>query len=362
MYVEKINQDKVKISACCVNTLGSETDSIDFDHDLYLQSQRQLVREHKQVPGCNRCDNNPTQFSLRDSAIRNFLQFTPVDPTQPILTKLDWNVDPICNARCIQCSSHFSSAWAAEDAAHGKIIDVRTTNSTRHNSVSESIDVSQLTSLYFNGGEPMLSKEPLEFLRRIDQLGNIAKLNLSFNTNGSIRPAAEFIELAARCNSVVVNFSLDGTGLTFEYIRNLLSWEIVEQNICWWNDQKIPNIEFNIAFVLGIYNIDIVEDTYNWHKDMAQTHKQIKGFVIQPCYGDLALDYSSAKLKQVWAEKYTGDDYIHSTIRSMLEKSPDAKDDKHWQRHLEMIDSRRKLDWTTCLPKLHKAWKNSQSL
>ena len=361
MYVEKINQDKVKISACCVNTLGPETDSIDFEHDLYLQSQRQLVRENKQVPGCDRCDSNSTTFSLRDSAISHF-QYTPVDINRPILTKLDWNVDPTCNARCIQCSAHFSSAWAAEDAAHGKIIDVRATTSTRHNSVSESIDVSQLTSLYFNGGEPMLSKEPLEFLRRIDQLGNISTLNLSFNTNGSIRPSPEFMGLAARCRSVVVNFSIDGTGSAFEYIRNPLSWETVEQNISWWNEQKIPTIGFNIAFVLGIYNIDIAEDTYNWYKNMSQTYKKMSGFVIQQCYGILALDYTSAKLKQVWAEKYIGDDYIHSTIRSMLEKFPDAQDDKHWQRHLEMIDFRRKLDWTTCLPKLHKAWKNSQSL
>jgi MoaA/NifB/PqqE/SkfB family radical SAM enzyme len=367
MYVEKINQDKVKISACCINTLGPETDSIDFDHDLHLQSQRQLMRENKPVPGCDRCDSNTTQFSLRDSAIRHFRN-TQVDINEPRLTKLDWNVDPTCNARCIQCSAHFSSAWAAEDAiygkisAHGQISDVRITNFTRHNSVSESIDISQLTSLYFNGGEPMLSKEPLEFLKRIDQLGNISELNLSFNTNGSIRPSPEFMELAARCKSVVVNFSLDGTDTAFEYIRNPLSWQTVEQNIRWYNEQKIPAMGFNIAFVLGIYNIDIAEDTHNWFKDMSRTYKKMSAFAIQPCYGLLALDYSSAKLKQVWAKKYTGDDYVHSTIQGMLEKSPDAQSDSDWQRYLEMIDSRRKLDWTTCLPKLHEAWKNSQSL
>jgi molybdenum cofactor biosynthesis enzyme MoaA len=361
MYVEKINQDKVKISACCVNTPGPETDTIDFDNDLYLQSQRKLVKQHKPVPGCHACNNNYTTFSLKDNAISHF-QNTSVDVNRPRLTKLDWNVDPTCNARCIQCSSHYSSAWAAEDAAHGKIIHVRATNYTRHNLAAKSIDVSELTSLYFNGGEPMLSKEPLEFLRRIEKNGNIKKLNLSFNTNGSIRPCCEFMELAAMCKSVVVNFSLDGIGPAFEYIRNPLSWQTVEQNISWWNDQKIPTIKFNITFVLGVHNIDIAEDTYNWYKDMCHTHKQMVGFVINQCYGILALDYTSAKLKQVWAEKYIGDDYIHSTIRSILEKSADAQEDKTWQRHLEMIDSRRKLDWTMHLPKLHEAWKNSQSL
>jgi organic radical activating enzyme len=360
MYVEKVNQDKVKISACCVNTLGPETDTIDFDNDLYLQSQRELVKANKIVPGCDRCNSNSTTFSLRDAAVGQFRN-TIVDINRPRFTKLDWNVDPTCNARCIQCSSHFSSAWAAEDALHGKIIK-RVTNSTRHNSVSESMDVSQLRTLYFNGGEPMLSKEPLEFLRKIDQIGTISQLNLSLNTNGSIRPSQEFVELAARCKSLVVNFSIDGTGSAFEYIRNPLSWETVEQNICWWHEQNIPVVSFNVAFVLGVYNIDIAEDTYNWYKHMSQTYKKMSGFVIQPCYGILALDYTTAKLKQVWANKYIGDDYVHSTIRSIIEKSPNAQDNKGWQRHLEMIDSRRNLDWTTCLPKLHEAWKKSESL
>ena len=76
----------------------------------------------------------------------------------------------------------------------------------------------------------------------------------------------------------------------------------------------------------------------------------------------MALDYSSKKLKQVWTEKYTGDGYVHSTIHSMLEKSPSAQDNTAWQVHLESIDKRRNLDWTMCLPKLHEAWKKSESL
>ena len=361
MYVEKISQEKVKISACCVNRLGPETDTIDFDNNAYLQSQRELARLHQLIPGCRSCDRNPTSHTLRDSAIKQF-RYRPVDINQPRLNKLDWNVDPTCNARCIQCSAHFSSAWAAEDMAHGKIFEVRATSSTRHNSVAESIDISQLTSIYFNGGEPMLSKEPSEFLKRIEQIGNISELSLSFNTNGSIKPSAEFMELAAKCKNVSINFSIDATGLAFEYIRNLLVWKTVEQNICWWNEQNIPNTTFNIASNLGTFNIDIAEDTYNWYKNMSQTYKRITGFTIQPCYGILALDYTSAKLKQVWAEKYTGDDYVHSTIRSMLENAVSQPDDTQWQRHLAMLDSRRKLDWTTSLPGLHKSWKKSLEL
>jgi hypothetical protein len=160
----------------------------------------------------------------------------------------------------------------------------------------------------------------------------------------------------------VVNFSIDGTGSAFEYIRNPLGWETVEQNIRWWNEQNIPAVGFNIAFVLGVYNIDIAEDTHNWFSTMRQTYKKMSGFSIQPCYGNLALDYSSQKLKQVWAEKYTGNGYVHSTIRGMLKKSTSAQDNGLWQQHLKYIDNRRNLDWTTCLPKLHEAWKKSESL
>ena len=353
MRVEKIDRQKFKISACCINTPGPVIDQVDFDHDEYLQQQRELVRAHKQVPGCERCNSN-TNTSMKLAAIENFSRLS-LTPDQPTLTKLDWNVDPICNARCVQCSSYFSSAWAAEDQAHGKTSQVRLTNNTRHNTVVDQIDFGHVTAVYFDGGEPMLSSDPVEILKRIDAVGNISSVQLSLNTNGSVRPSAEFVELLSKCQSVTINFSIDGIGTEFEYIRNPLSWATIEQNIQWWNSQSMPNLNLNVAFTLGVHNIDIVDRTHNWFADLSLVHKKMSNFNIQPCHGILSFDYSSQDLKQIWAKKFSIPNSFSSTIQRILENSSSVDNDTAWQAHFEMIDQRRNTNWKKCLPELYKS-------
>lgn len=353
LRVEKTGRQKFKISACCINTTGPEIDLIDFAHNEYLQQQRELVQAHKQVPGCVRCDSN-TNTSMKLGAIKNF-STTSLTPDQPTLTKLDWNVDPICNARCIQCSSYFSSAWAAEDQAYGKTSNVRLTNNTRHNAVVDQIDLSQVTGVYFDGGEPMLSQDPVELLKRIDAIGNISNLKLSLNTNGSVKPSAEFVELLSKCQLVTINFSIDGIGTEFEYIRNPLIWEIIEQNIQWWSTQNISKLNLNVAFTLGVHNIDIVNDTHLWFKNFSLTHKKMSNFQILPCHGILSFDYSSKNLKQIWAKKFLESSDICSTVQRILENSSGVDNDTAWQAHLEMIDQRRNTNWKKCLPELYKS-------
>lgn len=368
MYVEKVNNEKVKVSACCVNTLGPERDTVDFDNDPHLVAQRELVKAGKSVPECKICTDNPTVFNLRHSAI-NFFEFNriPVDYNQPVLNKLDWNVDPICNARCIQCSAHFSSAWAAEDAAHGKktMIPVRLANDTRHNPISTSIDLTNLRGIYFNGGEPFLSKEPLEFLKRASDLGTISNLQFSVNTNGSIRPSEELLGYLQKCQSATINFSIDGTDSEFEYIRNPLSWNEVNDNlewlVKWWSDREMINLRIGIGFTLGIHNVDLAVKTAHWSATFPKRNVPFK-FAIQPCYGVLSLDYATKEMKQVWLEKFQIEGRVNDAVREIIENSANAANDNHWQAHLSMIDQRRKTDWRECLPELYKVLKKSQEL
>jgi len=362
MHVQKTDRQKFKVSACCINKTGPEIDLVDFDNDQHLQQQRELVLSHKPVPGCEHCNNNSTGRSLRHNAIENF-STKSLTPNRPTLTKLDWNVDPICNARCAHCNSYFSSAWAAEDQAHGKTLTIRRPNSTRHNKVVDQLDLSQVTAVYFDGGEPMLSADPVELLKRINDIGNISQLWVSLTTNGSIKPSAEFVELLSQCAAVTINFSIDGTGSEFEYIRNLLSWNTVESTIKWWHEQNIKaEHHFNINFTLGVHNIDIVEHTHNWFKNLSQTHKNILNFNISPCNGTLSLDYCSKNLKQVWADKFTGAGTVHGTVQHMLANSLSQDNNYLWQDHFKMIDQRRNTNWTECLPMLHESLKKSQAL
>jgi pyruvate-formate lyase-activating enzyme len=360
LYVEKVNNNQVKTAACCLNRPGPAVDHVDFKNDVYLQYQRHLVLQQQPPEGCATCYQVDSQggFSSRQLALTKFPNSTTLQ-----LHKLDYNVDPVCNARCIQCSSYYSSAWAAEDQAYGKTA-ARSPNQTLRNKISHDVDVSQVNNLYFNGGEPLLSQEPLDILQKIDQAGNLKKLQLSLNTNGSIRPNDEIIDLWKRCGCVVINFSIDATGAAFEYIRNPLSWETVKSNIQWLAEQNIPKMTINVAYTMGIHNIDLVQSTQDWFQEQSTNWKNRTHFYVNPCSGTLSLEYASPGLKQVWLTLYPdGADLPESDWRRIarreLEKVKDPHTSQLWKNHLEMVDQRRGLNWETSLPGLYNAYKKS---
>ena len=360
LYVEKVNNNQVKTAACCLNRPGPAVDKVDFENDTYLQHQRQQVLQQRPPEGCATCYRVDSQggVSSRQLALRKFPSSTDLQ-----LHKLDYNVDPVCNARCIQCTSYYSSAWAAEDQAYGKA-PARSPNQTLRNKISHDVDVSQVNDLYFNGGEPMLSQEPLDILQKIDQAGNLEKLNLSLNTNGSIRPSDEIIDLWKRCGRVLVNFSIDATGAAFEYIRNPLSWQTVKENIQWLAEQNIPKMTINVAYTMGIHNIDLVRPTQDWFSEQSKNWKNTTNFHVHPCSGTLSLEYASPDLKQVWLTLYPDSADLPESdwrriARRELEKVNQTHTSQLWKNHLEMIDQRRGLDWKVSLPGLYRAYKKS---
>jgi len=361
LYVEKVSNSQVRVAACCLNQPGPVVDQIDFEHDPYLQHQRHQVLQQQPPPGCETCyqdELNGTR-SARQDAIQNF----PENNYFVQVRKLDYNVDPICNAKCIQCTAYYSSSWAAEDQAHEKRIP-RFFNHTRHNNLTQSIDVTTVHDLYFNGGEPMLSQEPLAILKKIDQVGNLKNLVLSLNTNGSVLPCDELVDLWKRCRSIRINFSIDAIGDAFEYIRNPLDWTTVYQNLCWMANLDIPRLVINIAYTMGVHNIDLVQETQSWALKQSKNWKNYKNFYVKPCGGPLSLEHVSINLKQAWLNLYPELTNLpqlewQKVACQELKKVNEHCTDQLWQDHLGMIDQRRGLDWKISLPELYRAYKKS---
>jgi MoaA/NifB/PqqE/SkfB family radical SAM enzyme len=362
LYVEKVNNNQVKTAACCLNRPGPAVDEIDFEHDPYLQYQRQQVLQQQLPPGCEICYQAELNgiISARQNAIQNFPEHSYVVQ----IRKLDYNVDPICNAKCIQCTSYYSSAWAAEDQVHGKKHIPRFFNQTIRNNLTESIDITTVHDLYFNGGEPMLSQEPLTILKKIDQAGNLKNLVLSLNTNGSIRPSDELVDLWKKCRGLRINFSIDAIGDAFEYIRNPLDWTTVYENICWVANLDIPHLVINIAYTMGMHNIDLVQETQDWFQTQSKNWKNTANFYVKPCGGPLSLEHVSINLKQAWLDRYPEltnlpQSQWQKVACQELKKVNEHCTDQLWKDHLEMIDQRRNLNWQTSLPGLYSAYKKS---
>jgi hypothetical protein len=356
LYIQKNDSDTVSVSSCCVNTLSpTRSHVIDFHHNEYLQQQRSQS-QNQRVQGCQECwrQENRGQSSYRQLHNAWYReQFPDLDPYSTELIKLDYNVDPICNAKCIICGSHFSSLWAQEDREFGEIGKIRSVSELRSNRAVLDLDLSRLRRLYFNGGEPLLSKEPLELLLKIKQQGDISLLHCQLSTNGSIRPDPDLVDLWRQCHKVDIFVSLDATGTEFEYIRYPLQWSQVWENIRYMGTLS-SNIFVNFSFTLGVHNIDCFPKAQGF---LISQIDRINGGDIgfNHCHGNLRVDKASRALLESWKQKYALSDDSPIWQRNLMYQIKDEvgqQNDDVWKQHLDWIDQRRKLNWRVALPEL----------
>lgn len=357
IYIERYSQGSVRISACCINDPGELTHKIDFEGDKLLAFQRKEMQQKQRPKGCSACwhKEDAGTLSYRRYVNHNLKDFDG-DPYKTELLGIDYNVSPICNARCIMCGSLFSSSWAAEDKKFGVPVDpMRDYGRVRHNQMHDALDLSHLNRIYFNGGEPLLTDEPMQMLQHIkQQQGSLRGLNVSMNTNASIYPDEGMLDMLQQCASVLINFSIDACGDEFEYIRYPLSWSTVNSVVHRLIALGMPGMEFTIAATVGVHNFLELPALHSWtnHLNSLRPLTPIE-LVLQPTNGNLGLHNTSNAFKTK-VKSILGSSDTDQRVLSFLgtPRDPWATDHGHWQCLLAELDRRRGLDWRTSLPKL----------
>jgi len=256
IYSERLVTGKQSISPCCLARKSEPfLGEINFANNEYLEEIRQASRDGKKHAACINCwtlEENGGE-SKRQVSIDQYKDMDlPLDESIK-LYNLDYNTLPICNAKCVICSPRYSSLWAV-DAGH----NIKNLLTQDYNHLA-SLDLSNIKIVYFNGGEPLLTKEHLTVLKKIDK---ISEVDIFYNTNGSCYPTAEVVDIWSKARQVSIYFSIDGIGKRFEETRTPLKWDLVSENIKKIN--LLDNINIQCSYVIGRHNVYDLEDTINW--------------------------------------------------------------------------------------------------
>ena len=358
MYVERHSADTSAVAPCCAAAGEVVNNSqVNFDTNPLLLRLRQENQAGIASKECKVCwdQEKYTGRSLRTSSIQYHAQ-SHHNPYQVSgLQNLDWNVEPICNAKCVICSSYHSSAWAAEnqkfDPAMG--LPIRTASAAKSNSIIDAIDFSTAKRVYFNGGEPVLSQDPELILQRLADSGRLETTQIAFNMNGSCMPSDNMISLLKQAAHVTVFFSIDGTEQQFEYIRYPLKWETIKVNI-----EKIIHLGFNevcMTTALGIHNLHIAQRTQDWWQDFTKSYRDQIGInnTYQLVVGTLSINLASNALKhQLLKDFENATGPVAELITNCLS---DCAGNNQWIDWLDRLDNRRSLNWRQILPELYRA-------
>lgn len=351
LLIEAAPQKTIAVAMCCFQQ-RKIVHEVKFDHP-HLEAVRQIAR-HRIPPQCSRYCSMPSHINNeREHAFKEDWW----QPGSKHIRKLHLKQNLTCNLKCISCSSFYSSAWNGDyqvfdpTAPYAQAIK-NSGDNWKH------LDLSQLNQLHFDGGEPLLGTDMKNILRHLRDLDALRNVTININTNGTIMPDRELIDLWSEAKWVRVFFSLDGIESTFEYTRFPAKWYEVEQNMLAYTAIKGPCLLLEVDAVVGIHNLFNLADFYAWWRNALP-------------YGNQG-DPSKIWIKPIQANSYGGRmlalENMPSNLRdaandilTSIADCPGAKDlitilhtdsppDQGWKQYLDDIDKLHGTDWKSMLP------------
>jgi pyruvate-formate lyase-activating enzyme len=268
---------------------GRETPMSAWNND-YMRSVRTTMLDGNIPASCKKCfdeeSKNVVSKRMWETGtwieegidIEELIEQTAADGTVPEqLVYLDLRLGHTCNLKCIMCSPHDSSQWAAD---HKKVYPLFQAKELKEQMAWDRKDfnnfwhenpefwkemyaqIPNLRQVYFAGGEPLMIKEHKQFLEEIIRQGYADKILVRYNTNGLLIDD-EIITLWKKFKKVKVGFSIDAVGDRNYYIRYPSDWDTIERNLHKL-DNTPDNIQVSIATAIQILNIKHLPELAKW--------------------------------------------------------------------------------------------------
>lgn len=290
-------------------------DSLNFVNDQYLTQIRASWRKGEFPAACIKCKKaESTGGSSRRTGSNQWYTDNRLNNQDVELVRLDYWTGDLCNLACAICGPAYSSLWKQELNMPAELKKVVVNQSWKD------IDLSKLRLVHFHGGEPLLSKEHVKFLHNIPRKDQV---HLTYNTNGTIRPKVELLELWGQFRLVELAFSIDDIEEQFEYQRYPAKWNTVKDNLQWFLDNGPHNCMFAVLTSVGILNHNNIPRLNTW----LQEHFYVNKFTDpiehrqQLTSGNLSLTNAKQRANQIMT-------------------------------YLDTLDARRHINWRLVFPEL----------
>lgn len=249
----------------------------DAQHSDYMQNLRSEFLKGEKPKGCNMCWQEESVLGRMSKRRFTFVKMKHADVdysedgVKPIF--LDLKLGNICNLKCRICGSWSSSKWVQEeidlaggnnDLAKQQLKDGQWPR--RIPSWWDALEdaLPHIEYLEFTGGEPFLILEHFELLEKLIERGYASKIDLHYNTNGTIWPHQS--ELWKHFKRVEIAFSIDDTGKRFEYQRHGSDWDETQAVVATARDFSYANknIALQVCTTFNIQNAYYWAETEDW--------------------------------------------------------------------------------------------------
>ena len=350
MFVDRVNDDKINVAPCCQAAGKIESvDGFDFQTSKHLSALRQQFDQNKKPEACDRCwkMEKVGHKSRRLSAIEFYASSSP-DHTVS-LESLDHSATWACNLACVMCGPLQSSSWAKELHYNKyQLMDIGR-QFQKNNNFLDKLDLSNIKKIHFNGGEPLLNSDQTLLLKKLEQQNILQNTFISYNTNGTIMPNTQLIDLWKKARLVKLFFSIDAIGVAFEYIRWPAQWEQVSKNLLTLRAQLPSNVMFGFNTTVGSYNVFEMVNVVDWFEQNLYANREGDNsdfnWQLADNFSPANLDITTKKL----AIEQLKTRLKLQNIADYLESTLDNTANHNWIQQLNVIDLRRDTNWKNSL-------------
>lgn len=257
-----------------------------------------------------------------------------------------------CNQACVYCSPEFSSKWAQELG-----VKVKSSKESRQE-VKDFVfeNIAQLKNVYLAGGEPMLMKENIEFLKLLKDKN--PQCGVRVNTNLSTTQTGIF-DLLCSLPNVHWTVSVETTEEEYEYVRHLGSWVDFCDNL---DVIKKTNHKISFNMLHFILNYQSIFGCVDFLKNKGfHDNSFIIGPLYRPPYYNLLnlpnemVDGVISTIKKRLSQRPRG--YLKNSYENLLTYFTNTTwqpDIKNFLHQTSIIDERRNKDWRQVFPDLFR--------
>lgn len=296
---------------CCVSSgasgvnLNKETIG-DHWNSRHMKNVRSRMLKGKSVKDCTRCyeeekngyrshrviENKAWTDKLGEEMIDSILEKASSDGFMDAgVIGIDLRLGNTCNLQCVMCQPRESSKWkpAAEKLLkeikgvklkgewfYKNNIKMENYEWYRNEKFWENLKsfLPTLREVIIGGGEPMLIKEHLKFIKECAESGEASHIHLRYHTNMTIFPE-EMVPYWEKFERVEFFSSIDGMEDVGHYVRYPAKWDVVQKNIR-KIDELGDNILLRLLYSVNALNIHHLPEFLRWVRE--QNFKKEKSF------------------------------------------------------------------------------------
>lgn len=228
----------------------------DIDSNFFLKKVREQFSKNMGIPSCDSCVSSEVhgQKSIRQEVksvfprVRNSTNFK--------LEFLDISFGNFCNMQCPMCSSSYSTMWSKslgnKDSFFSHNLKLWETPFFKN-------QIKNLKIVLIQGGEPLISKDHIPFLKILKESGASKNITIDYITNFSTKISKNLIELWKDFSCINLFISLEAVNSSYEYTRPPMKWVNFEKNLNCLEDLKSIkglNIKFHFKTLIHLYNFE----------------------------------------------------------------------------------------------------------